>query len=90
MLRGVQTVAMRNLHRSKSNGIKWPVWAVDQGDGVGRLDVLQLKDGSALVSWVDWVNESERLFVCRAQPKIGCGNLQMITLNDVAGSIKSD
>jgi len=60
---------------------------IDQGEAAGRVDVLQLGDGSALVSWIEWTDAGEALFVCRARPESGCGETQLITLNDAAGLI---
>ena len=60
---------------------------VDIGYAAGRVDVVLLEDGSALVSWVEWTNVGEALLVCRALPKHGCGEPQVITLNGAAGSI---
>ncbi len=60
---------------------------VDAGDAAGRVDVLQLLDGSAVVSWIEWTDAGETLMVCRAHALTGCGEPQAITVNDEAGSI---
>ena len=60
---------------------------IDRGEAAGRVDVLQLGDGSALVSWVEWTNAGEALLVCRARPESACSDPQVIALNDAAGSI---
>jgi len=54
---------------------------IDQGDPAGRVDVVQLGDGSALVSWVEWADTGGALLVCRARPETGCGNAQVITFD---------
>lgn len=64
-----------------------PAVRVDGGQGVGRVDVLLLDDGTALVSWVEWVGQAEALTVCRAVFGGGCGARQVIAVNRVAGSM---
>ena len=60
---------------------------IDKSKTAGRVDVLQLGDGSALVSWVEWTSTGEALLVCRARPESGCSEPQVITLNDAAGGM---
>jgi hypothetical protein len=60
---------------------------IDNGEAAGRVDVLLLGDGTALISWVEWTKAGEALIVCRALPEIGCSNRQVITLNDTPGVI---
>ena len=60
---------------------------IDAGQAAGRVDVLQLGDGSALVSWVEWTDAGEALLVCRALPESRCSDPQEITLSDAARSI---
>ncbi len=60
---------------------------IDMGEAAGRVDVLHLDDGSALVSWVEWTDAGEALLVCRTLPESGCSDPQEITLSDAAGSI---
>lgn len=64
-----------------------PPARVDRGEGVGRVDALQLVDGSAIVSWVEWMDRGEGLFVCRVWPGRICEEPQMISLNEAPGSI---
>ncbi len=60
---------------------------IDSGDPAGRVDVLMLDDGSALVSWIEWTSTGEALLVCRARPTSGCGEPQAVSLGDVDGAI---
>ena len=60
---------------------------IDMGEAAGRVDVVQLHDGSALVSWVEWTDAGEALLVCRARPLGGCGKAQVIAHNREAGTI---
>ena len=46
---------------------------IDLGGPAGRVDLLQLADGAALVSWIEMTAEGEALLVCRATPEAGCG-----------------
>jgi len=73
---------------SQDAGVKFgEAIRVDIGEAAGRVDVVQLDDGSAVVSWVEWLDAGEALYVCRAWPGKGCSEPQMITLNEAPGSI---
>lgn len=61
---------------------------IDAGDPLGRVDVLALPDGSALVSWLEWEGGgTEALMLCRAWPGEGCRARQVLTRNDAAQSL---
>jgi hypothetical protein len=45
---------------------------IDLGAPFGGVDVVQLSDGSALVSWVERTAAGEAVLVCRATPTDGC------------------
>ena len=60
---------------------------VDGGKAAGRVDAVMLEDGSALVSWVEWAEEGEKLKLCRATPEDGCGAPETITVNSAPGSM---
>lgn len=61
---------------------------IDAGDPLGRVDVLALPDGSALVSWLEWEDGgTEALMLCRAWPGEGCRARQVLTRNDAAQSL---
>lgn len=60
---------------------------LDLGAAAGRVDVLQLDDGSALVSWVEQESKGEWLLVCRVSPHGACKERQTITLNQSSGSM---
>ncbi len=64
-----------------------PPTQVDTGGAAGRVDVLMLPDGDALVSWVAWLGVGEALMVCRATPTEGCVGRQVIALNRAGGSV---
>lgn len=49
-----------------------PAVAIDQGAPAGRVDVLQLEDGSALVSWLEQTGIGEALYLCRVEAVLGC------------------
>lgn len=53
---------------------------IDLGAPFGGVDVVQLSDGSALVSWVERTAEGEVVLVCRAMPIDGCGAPVALTL----------
>ena len=54
---------------------------IDQGAPSGRVDVLALDDGSALVSWIEATAIGEALFVCRATPEDGCGRPKALAIS---------
>ncbi len=60
---------------------------LDKGGAVGRVDVVMLDDGSALVTWLEWTDTAELLLVCRARPESGCANPRTVTANTTAGTI---
>lgn len=60
---------------------------VDLGDPTGRVDLILLDDGSALVSWVALTDGGETLLVCRATAQDGCGETQEITISASGRSI---
>ena len=40
-----------------------------------------LPDGSALVSWVEWIDGNEVISICRASQEHGCKTQQQLVLN---------
>jgi hypothetical protein len=58
-----------------------PARKIDLGGPAGRVDLLQLNDGSALVSWVEWTAAGEVLLTCRATAADGCGDPVAIAVN---------
>jgi hypothetical protein len=50
------------------------------GAPFGGVDVVQLSDGSALVSWVERTAAGEAVLVCRATPIDGCGTPVALTV----------
>lgn len=53
---------------------------IDLGMPVGGVDVLQMADGTALVSWVENSALGEALWICRATPQNGCGVPMALTI----------
>ena len=60
---------------------------IDLGGAVGQVDLLQLADGSALVSWVEITTDGEALLVCRATSASGCSGPVAITVNPAGRTI---
>ncbi len=58
-----------------------PARQINLGGPAGRVDLLQLDDGSALVSWVEWSAAGEVLLTCRATAADGCGDPVAIAVN---------
>jgi hypothetical protein len=59
---------------------------VDEGEGIGRVSVVMLPSGDAIVSWVKWTNNGEALMVCRATRDDGCVARQQILSHSAPGS----
>ncbi len=59
---------------------------IDLGNPVGRVDVEMLEDRSALVSWVEWVNDNEAIMVCRVK-KAGCVVREVLAINSSGASV---
>lgn len=60
---------------------------VDQGAPSGRVDVLQIADGSAVVSWLENTAVGEALFICRAVPQEGCGRPKIVAISRAGRTI---
>ena len=54
---------------------------IDQGNPTGRVDVLQLEDGSALVSWLEQTVAGEALFLCRVTALMGCRDPKVLAVS---------
>ena len=54
---------------------------IEHQDPIGRVDLEMLPDGSALVSWVEWIDGNEVISICRASQKHGCKTQQLLALN---------
>lgn len=57
-----------------------PGMRIDLGGAVGRVDVIALPDGAALVSWLEMTAAGEVLLLCRAEPGTGCGKPVAVTV----------
>ena len=55
--------------------------SIEHQDPIGRVDLEMLPDGSALVSWVEWIDGNEVISICRASQKHGCKTQQRLVLN---------
>ncbi len=53
---------------------------IDLGGPMGRVDVLQLADGIALVSWLEMTSAGEALLLCRTAPNVGCDEPVAVTV----------
>ncbi len=81
------TPAVKLAFSSDAGASFSPPIRVDQGEAAGRVDVVALPGGDALVSWVEWQEAGEALMVCRVAPGGACDAPQRITLNTTAGVI---
>ena len=57
-----------------------PATRLDLGGPMGRVDVLQLADGTALVSWLEMTAAGEALLLCRVAPDVGCDEPVAVTV----------
>ena len=55
--------------------------AIDQGNPTGRVDVLQLGDGSALVSWLEQTVAGEAVYLCQVTALEGCREPTVLTVS---------
>ena len=63
-----------------------PPVRVDDGDAVGRVDVLLLPDGSALVCWLSGTAEKGAIKVRRVRPDGGVDPVAVVAETDIARS----
>lgn len=77
-----------NVAFSQDAGLSFgPAFRVDTDEGIGRVGAVMLPTGDALVSWVEWTDRGEELFICHATAENGCVARQTITVNNTPGSI---
>ena len=60
---------------------------IDQGNPVGRVDLEMLDDGTALVSWVEWTEDNQALFLCRVHRDAGCISRELLATNSAGASV---
>ena len=60
---------------------------IDLGNPVGRVDLEMLDDGTALVSWVEWSEGDEALFLCRVHRDAGCISQERLATNSAGTSV---
>jgi hypothetical protein len=60
---------------------------IDRGNPVGRVDLELLDDGTALVSWVEWIEGDEVLTLCRVDRKAGCIAREQVATNRAGASV---
>ena len=54
---------------------------LDLGAPGGRVDVLQLLDGTALALWMEYVKDGEAIIMCRVSPESGCTSQKALHIN---------
>lgn len=60
---------------------------VDLGDPVGRVDLEMLDDETALVSWVEWIEGTEVIMLCRVDREAGCVARHDLATNAAGASV---
>lgn len=60
---------------------------IDLGTVAGRVDVLQMPDGSALALWMEYVSGGEAIVLCHVSRNTGCAAHQALYVNRGAGSV---
>ncbi len=60
---------------------------IDLGGPMGRVDALQLDDGTALVSWLEMTAAGEVLLLCQVAPNVGCDKPVAVTVTPSGRSI---
>jgi len=54
---------------------------IDTSAPSGRVDVIQLKDGSALVTWVKQTAQGEAILICAVKPQEGCVRPEVVAIS---------
>ena len=54
---------------------------------IGRVDLEMLPDGDALVSWVEWIDGSEIINICKANQEHGCRAEEQLVFNTSNASL---
>ena len=54
---------------------------LDLGAPGGRVDVLQLSDGTALALWMEYAKEGEAIIMCRVSQESGCTTPKALHVN---------
>lgn len=54
---------------------------IDTSAPSGRVDVIQLKDGSALVTWVKQTAKGEAILICAVNPQEGCLRPEVVAIS---------
>ena len=60
---------------------------IDNGEPSGRVDVIQLADGSAFVTWVEQTAQGEAILICSVTSKVGCVHPQVIAISPVGRTV---
>jgi hypothetical protein len=60
---------------------------LDLGAAAGRVDVLLMGDGTALALWMEYLNGSEAIVMCRVGSETGCRSPQALHINQGNGSV---
>ena len=85
---GANDVAAVKVAFSNNGGRNYEKpFRIDQGDPVGRVDLELLDDGTALVSWVEWTEGNEALFLCRVHREAGCVSRELLDTNSASASV---
>ncbi len=85
---GANDVAAVKVAFSSDGGRNFETaFRIDEGDPVGRVDLELLHDGTALVSWVEWTEGNEALFLCRVHRDAGCIAPELLTINSAGASV---
>ena len=60
---------------------------IDKGYPLGRVDLELLDEGTALVSWVEWIEGNEVLILCRVDRDAGCIAEEHLATNSADASV---
>lgn len=60
---------------------------LDVGGPGGRVDVLQLSDGTAVALWMEYVKSGEAIVMCRVSQDTGCTTPQVLHINQGRESV---
>ena len=60
---------------------------LDLGAAAGRVDVLELPEGSALALWMEYIGGGEAIVMCHVSRDTGCAAPQALSINRGGGSV---
>ena len=85
---GAKGVSSVNVAFSDDDGKSFSKpYDIGNKNPIGRVDLEMLPDGDALVSWVEWIDGSEIINICKANQEHGCRAEEQLVFNTSNASL---